>query len=51
MASLHKCGYLGEYPDRETAIAHVEAALAHDMEMVLHDWTLYQEMKVEQGKL
>jgi len=29
-------------------MARVEAAIAHDMELVLHDWELYQAGKGEQ---
>jgi len=34
--------FLGEYLDRSAAMARVEAAIEHDMELVLHDWELYQ---------
>ena len=44
MASVN-AAFLGEYPDRESAMARVEAAIAHDMEMVLHDWELYRAGK------
>jgi hypothetical protein len=34
--------YLGEYLDREEAMARVEADIERHMEMVLHDWELYR---------
>ena len=37
--------YLSEHPDRESAMARVEAAVAHDMELVLNDWELYRAGK------
>jgi hypothetical protein len=37
--------YLSEHPDRESAMARVEADIEHHMEMVLHDWELYQAAK------
>jgi hypothetical protein len=37
--------YLSEHPDRESAMARVEAAITHDMELVLHDWGLYRAGK------
>lgn len=37
--------FLGEYLDRESAMARVEAAITHDMELVLHDWELYRAGK------
>lgn len=48
LASVN-AAYLGEYPDRESAMARVEAVLAHDMEMVLHDWELYRATKGARG--
>jgi hypothetical protein len=41
LASVN-AAFLGEYLDRESAMARVEAAITHDMELVLHDWELYQ---------
>jgi hypothetical protein len=35
----------GEYLERESAVAWVEADIEHHMEMVLHDWELYQAGK------
>jgi hypothetical protein len=40
--------YLSEHPDRESAMARVEAAISHDMELVLHDWELYRAGKGDQ---
>ncbi len=37
--------YLSEHPDRESAMARVEADIEHHMEMVLHDWELYRAGK------
>ncbi len=37
--------YLSEHPDRQSAMARVEAAIAHNMELVLHDWELYRAGK------
>ena len=34
--------YLSEHPDRESAIARVEADIESRMERVLHDWELYR---------
>jgi len=34
--------YLGEYLDRQEAMARVQADIERHMEMVLHDWSLYQ---------
>jgi hypothetical protein len=36
---------LGEYPDRKSAMARVEADIVQQMKMVLHDWELYQARK------
>ena len=44
MASVN-AAYLGEHADRESAMTRVEADLEHNMEMVLHDWGLYQAGK------
>jgi hypothetical protein len=38
-------GYLGEYLNRDTAMARVEKDIEHAMEMVLHDWGLYQNQR------
>ena len=37
--------YLGEHPDRESAMARVEGDIEHQMELVLHDWGLYRAGK------
>lgn len=44
LASVN-AAFLGEYVDRETAMARVEADIANNMKMVLHDWELYQAGK------
>jgi hypothetical protein len=44
LASVN-AAYLGEYLDRETAMARVEADIEHNMQMVLNDWGLYQAAK------
>ena len=41
--------YLGEYLNREEAIARVEADIEHHMSMVLHHWELYRAGKRERG--
>ena len=41
LASVN-AAFLGEYLDRETAMARVESAITHDMELVLHDWERYR---------
>jgi len=41
--------FLGEYPDRETAMVRVEADIESRMELVLHDWELYQAGKEERS--
>ena len=41
--------YLGDYLDRESAMARVEADMKQQMEMVLHDWGQYQA-KIEEQK-
>ena len=38
-------GYLGEFPDRESAMARVESVISGDMQLVLHDWELYRAGK------
>jgi hypothetical protein len=37
--------YLSEHSDRESAMARVEADIESRMELVLHDWELYQVSK------
>ena len=44
LASMN-AAYLGEYLDRETAMARVEADIEHNMQMVLNDWGLSQAAK------
>lgn len=46
LASMN-AAYLGEYLDRETAMARVEADIEHNMQMVLNDWGLYQAVKLK----
>lgn len=41
LASIN-ASYVGEYPDRALAMTHVEDNIRHHMELVLHDWRLYQ---------
>jgi len=47
LASVN-AAYLGEYLDRASAMARVQAEIESNMEMVLHDWGLYQAAKEEQ---
>ncbi len=47
LASVN-ASYLGEYLDRETAMARVEEAIEHAMALVLYDWGLYRAGKVKQ---
>ena len=44
LASVNSA-YLGEYLDRDSAMARVESDIEHDMQMVLNDWGLYQAAK------
>jgi len=44
LASVN-AAYLGEYHDRNAAMARVEAEIESSMRMVLHDWGLYQAQK------
>jgi hypothetical protein len=37
--------YLGEYLDRDSAMARVEANIESNMQTVLNDWGLYQKVK------
>ncbi len=37
--------YLSEHPDRESAMARVEAEIESRMKLVLHDWELYRAEK------
>jgi len=40
--------YLGEYLDRASAMNRVQAEIESNMEMVLHDWRLYEAAKQKQ---
>jgi hypothetical protein len=42
--------YLGEYLDRDSAMARVEANIESNMQTVLHDWGLYQAAKEKRHK-
>lgn len=44
LASIN-AGFLGEYNDRESAMARVEEDIEHNMQMVLHDWQAYEAAK------
>ena len=44
MASVN-AAYLGEYLDRHSAMARVEANIESNMQTVLNDWGLYQAAK------
>jgi hypothetical protein len=48
LASLN-AGYLGEYLDRATAMARVEQNIEQAMDLVVHDWRLYQARKGSRG--
>jgi hypothetical protein len=43
--------YVGEYLDRDSAMARVEANIESNMQMVLHDWGLYQAAKGKRSAL
>jgi hypothetical protein len=49
LASVN-AAYLGEYLDRQTAMARVEADIEHNMQMVLNDRGLYQAAKEKRHK-
>jgi hypothetical protein len=49
LASLN-AGYLGEFLDRDLAMGRVEDAIEQTMEVVHHDWELYQAAKRERTK-
>ncbi len=49
MVASVNAAYLGEYLDRDSAMARVQAEIEHNMEMVLHDWGLYQTAKQKQS--
>ena len=44
LASVN-AAYLGEYLDRDSAMARVEANIESNMQTVLNDWGLYQAAK------
>ena len=44
LASVN-AAYLGEYLDRDSAMARVEANIESNMQTVLDDWGLYQAVK------
>jgi hypothetical protein len=44
LASIN-ASYVGEYPDRALAMKHVEENIRNHMELVLHDWRLYQAVR------
>jgi hypothetical protein len=44
LASVN-AAYLGEYLDRDSAMARVEANIESNMQTVLHYWGLYQAVK------
>lgn len=46
LASVN-AAYLGEYLDRASAMARVEADIEHNMHLVLHDWERYRAGKAE----
>ncbi len=48
LASVN-AAYLGEYLEREAAMARVQADIESNMELVMHDWRLYQEAKQKQS--
>jgi hypothetical protein len=49
LASVN-AAYLGEYLDRDSAMARVEANIAENMQTVLHDWELYRAAKEKRHK-
>jgi len=49
LASVN-AAFLGEYLEGPAAIARVEADIESRMEMVLHDWALYQAAQIAQAK-
>ena len=48
LASVN-AAYLGEYLEREAAMARVQAEIERNMELVLHDWRRYQEARQKQA--
>ncbi len=48
LASVN-AAYLGEYLEREAAMARVQAEIEGNMDLVLHDWRRYQEAKQKQA--
>jgi hypothetical protein len=47
LASVN-AAYLGEYLQRDAAMNRVQVEIESNMEMVFHDWALYQAAKEEQ---
>jgi hypothetical protein len=48
LASVN-AAYLGEYLERDWAMDRVQAEIERNMELVLHDWGLYQGGKQRQS--
>jgi hypothetical protein len=48
LASVN-AAYLGEYLEREAAMARVQAEIESNMELLLHDWRQYQQAKQKQA--
>ena len=48
LASVN-AAYMGEYLDRDSAMARVESDIEQHMQMVLHDWGLYQAGKLKRS--
>jgi hypothetical protein len=46
LASVN-AAFLGEYPNRESGMARVENEIEQRMELVLHDWELYEASQGE----
>jgi hypothetical protein len=44
LASVN-AAYLGEYFDRDSAMTRVQSGIENNMQIVLHDWGLYQGAK------
>jgi len=42
-------GYLGEYSNRDDAMKRVEENIESEMQLVLHDWELYQVRQRPRG--
>ena len=50
-ASHCNAAYLGEYLQREAAMARVQSEIESNMELVSHDWRRYQKTKEKQSAL